>query len=211
MNIGSWCLNLLSVSPEIMRNIIIGHAPAREIESNFRSILWWIGQGLLSDDGRVSLVGPRLMSASKSLFGFAMILLCFDCRRDVFRSRIRGVGGILSSSTADLRCGKQWRCSTGDGAKMASKTDRATQCRGREHEDKFRTAKGLKPRQDELGGAQVLGKSWWIRSQKFIDALDLHDLRQASQHWTPGTSVLQSTQIGKSQVVLPRPAVALRS
>lgn len=176
------------------------------------SIQWWIGQGLLSGDGRGGLVRPRLVRSSEPLFRIATVLLYLGYRCDVFWSRIRGIGGILSSSTADLRCGKQWRCSTGDGENLASETDRATQCRGREHEDKFRTAKGLKPRQDELDGAQGLWKSWWIRSQKFIDAFDLHDLRQASPRWTQVLRCCRApSYLGKFQVVLPRPAFALRS
>jgi hypothetical protein len=112
------------------------------------------------------------------------MLFYVGCRREVRWPGGRGIGGTLSSPTAEWRCGKQWRCSTGHGANLASETDRATQCRGREHEGKFKTVRGLKSRREELSGTQSWGKAGGLESKNLFGALDLHDLRQAPYNCT---------------------------
>lgn len=103
------------------------------------------------------------------LFCLATMLFYFGHRSHVFRPRTRGIRGILSSSTAaDLRRDEQWRCLTGDGADLASETDRATQCRGGEHEDKFKTVRKVSSRDGRSWVTRKVGKAGGFESKNLL-------------------------------------------
>lgn len=190
---------------ETVKRLVFRHTPVREIKSIAESIPRWIGQSLPWDHGRGGPVELRLQTSVRPLIRFATMLFCFDCRRGIVWLGGRGIGGILSSPTADWGCGKQWRCSTGHGANLASETDRATQCRGREHEGKLRTERGLKSRREEFSGTQGWEKA---------GGLDPKNLLTLSTYTTPGrhlTTVLgyfgavKDPKQAGSQVVLRGP------
>lgn len=86
-----------------MNNLVIGHTPVKELRSVVKSIPRWIGQSLLSDNGRGGLVGLRLSRSPKLLFRVANILFYLGCRCGIFKPKICGIGRILPPSTADLR------------------------------------------------------------------------------------------------------------